>query len=50
MIFPIGGIITGIWSLLFVATVAYGTWGRMQWRDTHRRRVAAKKKGGMARI
>jgi len=50
LIFPIGGIITGIWAVLFVATIAYGTYGRLRFRENYRRRRAREEKGNMARI
>jgi beta-lactamase regulating signal transducer with metallopeptidase domain len=50
LIFPIGAIITGIWTVLFLATIAYGTIGRMQFREQYRRRAARAQKGDMARI
>lgn len=50
LIFPIGAIITGIWTVLFIGTIAYGTFGRMQFRDQYRRRFARAEKGDMARI
>lgn len=40
LIFPIGGIITGIWAILFCGTIAYGTFGRYQFREDFRRRKA----------
>ena len=39
-IFPVGFIVTGLWTILFVAAVGYGTWGRMQFRNHYRARVA----------
>ncbi|KAF4628278.1 hypothetical protein G7Y89_g9877 [Cudoniella acicularis] len=50
LIFPIGGIITGIWTILFIATIAYGTFGRMQFREQFRARSARAAKGSLARI
>jgi hypothetical protein len=50
LIFPIGGIVTGVWALLFIATIAYGTIGRMQFREQYRRRAARANKADMARI
>jgi hypothetical protein len=50
LIFPIGGIITGIWTVLFCATIAYGTIGRMQFREQFRRRTATAQKSNLARI
>lgn len=50
MIFPIGAVITGIWTVLFIGTIVYGTIGRMQFREQYRRRVTRQQKGDMARI
>ncbi|TVY24761.1 hypothetical protein LHYA1_G007550 [Lachnellula hyalina] len=50
LIFPIGAIITGVWAVLLTATIAYGTVGRMQFRDQFRRRNARATKGDLARI
>ena len=47
---PIGAIITGIWAVLFISTVGYGTYGRIQFRDQFRRRSARATKGDMPRI
>ncbi|KAL8711852.1 MAG: hypothetical protein Q9220_003796 [cf. Caloplaca sp. 1 TL-2023] len=38
-IFPTGLIITGSWTLLFIATVGYGTVERIRFREAYRRRV-----------
>ncbi|KAL9027640.1 MAG: hypothetical protein Q9196_003868 [Gyalolechia fulgens] len=38
-IFPVGLIITGTWTLLFVVTVGYGTVERIRFREAYRRRV-----------
>jgi len=50
LIFPIGGIITGIWAVLFIGTLLYGTYGRMQFRDQYRRRFARAQKAAVSRI
>lgn len=50
LIFPIGAIITGLWTILFCGTIAYGTYGRMQFREQFRRRTATAEKGDLARI
>ena len=50
LIAPVGAIITGVWAVLFIATVGYGTVRRMQFRDSYRRRSAVATKGNMARI
>ncbi|KAL8760679.1 MAG: hypothetical protein Q9184_003148 [Pyrenodesmia sp. 2 TL-2023] len=42
-IFPVGLIITGAWTLLFVATVGYGTVERIRFREAYRRRVRYRK-------
>ncbi|KAI9649765.1 hypothetical protein NHQ30_002346 [Ciborinia camelliae] len=49
-IFPIGGVITGVWAILFIATLSYGTIGRMQFRDQFRSRIARATKGDISRI
>ncbi|ESZ92861.1 hypothetical protein SBOR_6769 [Sclerotinia borealis F-4128] len=50
LIFPIGGIITGVWAILFIATLSWGTIGRIQFRDQFRSRTARATKGNMSRI
>jgi hypothetical protein len=50
LIFPIGGIVTGVWTVLLLSTIGYGTFGRMQFRESYRRRAARMEKGGQARI
>lgn len=50
LIVPIGLIITSIWTVLFLGTIAYGTVGRMQFREQYRRRSARAEKGDLARI
>lgn len=50
LIFPIGGIITGVWAVLFIGTITYGTVRRTQFREQFRRRVARTAKGDLARI
>lgn len=50
LIFPIGAIITGTWTLLGVATVMYGTFGRIQFRDQYRRQSARQNAANVARI
>ena len=49
LIFPIGGIVTGVWAVLFIATLVYGTFGRIQFREQFRRRARGSK-GDVARI
>ncbi len=50
MIFPIGLIITGLWTILGVGAYTYGTYNRYNFREHYRRRVARVGKGGVARI
>ncbi|EEP81492.1 predicted protein [Uncinocarpus reesii 1704] len=48
-IFPVGLIVTGIWTGLFFLVVGLGTLGRMQFREHFRGRIqadAARKRGG----
>lgn len=40
LIFPIGAIITGIWAVLGITTVMYGTLGRLGFREQYRKRMA----------
>ncbi|QSZ30342.1 hypothetical protein DSL72_004864 [Monilinia vaccinii-corymbosi] len=46
LIFPIGGIITGVWAILFIATLSYGTIGRIQFRDQFREKTARARGNG----
>ncbi|KAK1758884.1 hypothetical protein QBC47DRAFT_96641 [Echria macrotheca] len=50
MIFPIGLIITGLWTLLGVGAYAFGTYNRYNFREAYRARVARVEKGYVARI
>ncbi|KAI9741496.1 MAG: hypothetical protein M1818_004302 [Claussenomyces sp. TS43310] len=50
LIFPIAGVVTGSWAMLFIATVTWGTFGRMQSREQHRRSMARAEKGKQPRI
>lgn len=50
LIFPIGAIITGVWAILFCGTIAYGTFGRYQFREDFRRRSARAEKNYMNTI
>jgi len=51
LIFPIGAIVTGVWALLLIVGVAWGTVGRYQFREQYRRQTArAAEKAGRARI
>jgi len=49
-IFPTGLIITGIWMVLFICTVVYGTLGRIKFRDEYRRQWRIEKEIGIRRI
>lgn len=40
-IFPIGLIVTGTWTFLFILAYGLGTLGRMRHRDIYRKRLAA---------
>ncbi|KFY40464.1 hypothetical protein V494_03478 [Pseudogymnoascus sp. VKM F-4513 (FW-928)] len=46
LIFPIGGIITGTWAILFIGVIGWGTVGRMGFRENYRRRLARADRGG----
>jgi hypothetical protein len=50
LIFPIGAIITGVWAVLLLSTIAYGTVGRIGFRDQFRRQTARSQKGGSTTI
>jgi len=50
LIFPIGAIITGIWTLLGVGVVMWGTLGRIQFRDQYRRQTARANAAHVTRI
>ena len=38
-IFPVGFILTASWATVFVGAVGYGTFGRLRFRDSYRRRM-----------
>lgn len=38
-VFPIGGVVTGVWALLLVGVVGTGAWEKRAWREVGRRRV-----------
>ncbi len=38
-IFPVGLIITSAWAGIFISVLAYGTFGRIQFRESYRRRM-----------
>ena len=44
-IFPVGFIITGVWALIFVGAVGFGTFGRYQFRNAFRRKTGVGKAG-----
>ncbi|KFY24296.1 hypothetical protein V493_05332 [Pseudogymnoascus sp. VKM F-4281 (FW-2241)] len=46
LIFPIGGIVTGAWAFMFIGVIAWGTVGRMGFRENYRRRLARADRGG----
>jgi beta-lactamase regulating signal transducer with metallopeptidase domain len=50
LIFPIGAIVTGVWAFLGMATLAYGTVGRMRFRDQYRGRVMRAQKSEFGTI
>lgn len=50
LIEPVGAIITGLWAFLFVSTVGYGTFGRMQFRDQFKSRSIAASRSDTTRI
>jgi len=50
MIFPIGLIITSIWTVVGVGAYAMGTYARYNFREHYRRRMQRLEKGTVARI
>ncbi|KAK3323277.1 hypothetical protein B0T19DRAFT_200692 [Cercophora scortea] len=50
MIFPVGFIITGLWTFVGVAAYAYGTYCRYSFRDQHRQRMLRQEKANVARF
>lgn len=50
MIFPIGLIITSLWTVIGVSAYAFGTYNRYNFREAYRRRVQRVEKGTAARI
>lgn len=49
-IFPIGLIITSAWAGIFISVLAYGTFGRIQFRESYRRRLKRSVAGGIRTI
>lgn len=47
-IFPVGLIITSVWTLVFLSVVGYGTWERMQFREQFRQRKVRAMAAGKA--
>ncbi|VDB86314.1 Bgt-3757 [Blumeria graminis f. sp. tritici] len=47
LIFPIGLIITGLWTIAFVSTVSYGTFRRTQHRDEFREKSFSSSRDGL---
>ncbi|MCJ1249690.1 hypothetical protein MMC30_006916 [Trapelia coarctata] len=45
-IFPVGLIITGIWTLLFISSIGLGTVGRLMIRTSYRKRQTGRSAGG----
>ncbi|KAI6251084.1 hypothetical protein HI914_00908 [Erysiphe necator] len=50
LIFPIGLIITGLWTILMISTIGYGTFGRIQWREQFREAKLRESRGSLKRI
>ncbi|KAI0997964.1 hypothetical protein K3495_g10226 [Podosphaera aphanis] len=50
LIFPMGLIITGTWTILFITTLTIGTLGRIQYRDQFRSLKQIEAKGSLRRI
>lgn len=45
-IFPVGLILTSIWTLLLLMIMGYGTMSKIRARDSYRRRVKSRMSGG----
>ena len=50
MIFPIGLVITGLWTVIGVSAYALGTYNRYHFREHYKARMARQEKAAMARI
>ncbi|KAH7128664.1 hypothetical protein B0J11DRAFT_276085 [Dendryphion nanum] len=48
--FPIGLVVTCVWTAGFILTVGLGTFGRIQFRDQYRRRIKREAANGMRTI
>ncbi|KAL6719789.1 hypothetical protein ACLMJK_001710 [Lecanora helva] len=46
-VFPVGLIITGLWTLLIIFIEIYGLLGRIQARESYRKRVRSRMSGGL---
>lgn len=49
-IFPTGLIITGAWTFVFLCVVGYGTYGKIQFRESYRRKVKSRMAAGSRTI
>lgn len=49
-VFPVGLVITSIWTILILMVMGYGTMSKIQARDHYRRRVRSRMSGGMGRL
>jgi hypothetical protein len=50
LIFPVGLVVTGTWMVIGVSVFAFGTFQRMSYRESYRRRKARAGKSPSARI
>ncbi|RKF61897.1 hypothetical protein OnM2_037055 [Erysiphe neolycopersici] len=50
LIFPTGLIITGLWAVLIIGTIGYGTIERIQWRERFREAKMRESTGSLKRI
>lgn len=50
LIFPIGLIITSIWTVAFILTLGFGTLSRIQHREQFRESKLREAKGSLSRI
>lgn len=47
---PVGLVVTLIWTVAFVLTVAYGTYNRIRFREQYRRRIKMQEASSFSRI
>ncbi|KAK0719333.1 hypothetical protein B0H67DRAFT_509621 [Lasiosphaeris hirsuta] len=50
MIFPVGLVVTGLWTIIGICAYGYGTYNRYNFAEHYRRQMQRAEKGAMARI